>query len=130
MNVKSKAERVEKRRRRVRDNVQITVLLVLCVFFLTLCRYGWVQIVKGSEMAERVRMQSGEERVAQSPRGTILDANGRELAVSTMTKSLFVDPSHVKDAAALAADLARRLRLGQAAHGAGDVGRRAQAHPR
>ena len=106
MNVKSKAERVEKRRRRVRDNVQITVLLVLCVFFLTLCRYGWVQIVKGSEMAERVRMQSGEERVAQSPRGTILDANGRELAVSTMTKSLFVDPSHVKDAATLAADLA------------------------
>ena len=53
--MKNKAERVKKRRRRVRDNVQIVVLLVLALFFLTLCRYGWVQIVKGAEMSERVR---------------------------------------------------------------------------
>ena len=114
MNVKNKAERVKKRRRRVRDNVQIAVLLVLALFFLTLCRYGWVQIVKGAEMSERVRMQSGEERVAQSPRGAILDTNGRELAVSSMTKSLFVDPSHVGDAAQLAADLAPIVGLSEA----------------
>jgi len=50
LNVKNKAERVKKRRRRVRDNVQIAVLLVLALFFLTLCRYGWVQIVTGAEM--------------------------------------------------------------------------------
>ena len=112
--MKNKAERVKKRRRRVRDNVQIVVLLVLALFFLTLCRYGWVQIVKGSEMSERVRMQSGEERVAQSPRGAILDANGRELAVSSMTQSLFVDPSHVGDAAQLAADLAPIVGLSEA----------------
>ena len=112
--MKNKAERAEKRRRRVRDNVQIVVLFVLALFFLTLCRYGWVQIVKGSEMSERVRMQSGEERVAQSPRGAILDANGRELAVSSMTKSLFVDPSHVGDAAQLAADLAPIVGLSEA----------------
>ena len=112
--MKNKAERAEKRRRRVRDNVQIVVLFVLSLFFLTLCRYGWVQIVKGSEMSERVRMQSGEERVAQSPRGAILDANGRELAVSSMTKSLFVDPSHVGDAAQLAADLAPIVGLSEA----------------
>ena len=112
--MKNKAERAEKRRRRVRDNVQIVVLFVLSLFFLTLCRYGWVQIVKGSEMSERVRMQSGEERVAQSPRGAILDANGRELAVSSMTKSLFVDPSHVGDAAQLASDLAPIVGLSEA----------------
>ena len=111
MNVNRKAERVEKRRRRVRDNVQMTVLLVLVGFFVVLCRYGWVQIVKGAEMAERVRLQSGEERLLQSPRGRILDANGKELAVSMMTKSLFVDPSHVKDAEALAADLAPIVQL-------------------
>ena len=42
----------------------------------------------------------------QSPRGAIVDRNGRELAVSTMTKSLFVDPNHVENAAQLAKDLA------------------------
>ncbi len=105
MNAKDKKERVKKRKGRVSDNVQITVLLVLGVFFLTLCRYGWIQIVQGAEMAERVRMQSGEERVAQSLRGAIVDKNGRELAVSSMTQSLFIDPSNVKDPSQLALDL-------------------------
>ena len=69
-------------------------------------RYGWLQLVQGSELAERMRYQVGQDYLVQSPRGAILDRNGRELAVSTMTKSLFVDPNHVENPQQLAEDLA------------------------
>ncbi len=70
-----------------------------------MCRYGWLQLVQGSELAERMRYQVGQDYLVQSPRGAIIDRNGRELAVSTMTKSLFVDPNHVENPTQLAADL-------------------------
>ena len=43
----------------------------------------------------------------------ILDRNGRELAVSMMTQSLFVDPNHVQDVDELAADLAPILQISE-----------------
>ena len=69
-------------------------------------RYGWLQLIEGNEMSERMKAQVGHDFAIQSPRGTVLDRNGRELAVSTMTKSLYIDPAHVKDPSAVAADLA------------------------
>ena len=56
------------------------------------------QIVQGDALSQRMRDQSGYEFRIQSLRGAILDRNGKELAVSSMTKSLFVDPNHVFDA--------------------------------
>ncbi|BEU86986.1 stage V sporulation protein D [Selenomonas sp. TAMA-11512] len=104
-------ERVKNRRRKVRDNLQLLVVFILLGFVLTLIRYGWIQLVQGDEMEARVRMQAEEEWTLQSPRGAILDRNGRELAVSTMTKSLFVDPNHVRDAELLASRLAPLIGL-------------------
>lgn len=85
--------------------VYMAAFLLLC-FLVIILRYAWLQIVQGSELGERMRQQVGVDFIIQSPRGTITDRNGRELAVSTMTKSLYVDPNHVKDADELAADLA------------------------
>ena len=73
---------------------------------IVICRYAWLQLVEGSELAERMRYQVGQDYLVQSPRGAIVDRNNRELAVSTMTKSLFVDPNHVENPEELAADLA------------------------
>lgn len=73
---------------------------------VVLIRYAILQLVQGSELAERMRYQVGQDYLVQSPRGAIVDRNGRELAVSTMTKSLFVDPNHVENAQQLAEDLA------------------------
>ncbi len=87
---------------------RITILVVVMMFFILLVigRYAWLQLVQGSELAERMRYQVGQDYLVQSPRGAIIDRNGRELAASTMTKSLFVDPNHVENAEQLAADLA------------------------
>lgn len=79
---------------------------MLALIFVIMLRYGWLQLVQGSELAERMRNQVGQDYSVQSPRGSILDRNGRELAVSTMTKSLFVDPNHVSNAEQVAKDLA------------------------
>lgn len=95
---------------KLRINVQRRIALfigfvLICIVGLSL-RIAWMQIIKGEELAERAQHQVGENRILQSPRGPIYDRQGRELAVSMMTKSLFVDPSNVKDADQLAADLA------------------------
>ncbi|MBR1804870.1 MAG: PASTA domain-containing protein [Selenomonadaceae bacterium] len=82
------------------------VMFLLFLIVVIVIRYGWLQLVQGSELAERMRWQVGHDYSVQSPRGAIVDRNGRELAVSTMTKSLFVDPNHVENPAELAKDLA------------------------
>ena len=83
------------------------VVMILLIFIgIIVCRYAWLQLVRGSELSEQMRWQVGHDYSVQSPRGSIVDRNGRELAVSTMTKSLFVDPNHVENAAQLAKDLA------------------------
>ena len=92
-------------RRKLQRNISWIVLGLWGLFGLIALRYAWLQIIEGSRMADRVRNQTGEERVLQSPRGAIIDRNGRELAISVMTKSLFVDPASVQDANDVAARL-------------------------
>lgn len=95
---------------KLRVNVQRRIaLFVGMLLIMIVClsgRIAWMQLVRGDELAERENHQVGENRILQSPRGTIYDRQGRVLAVSMLTKSLFVDPSQVKDADQLADDLA------------------------
>ena len=93
-------------RSKVQNNIRWLVIGLWGMLCVVTLRYAWIQLVQGDEMAERMRLQVGEDYSLQSPRGAIIDRNGRELAVSTMTKSLFVDPNHVEDPETLAADLA------------------------
>ena len=93
-------------RNKVQSNIRWLVVVLLFGLVIVIFRYAWLQLVQGSELAERMRYQVGQDYLVQSPRGAIIDRNGRELAVSTMTKSLFVDPNHVDNPEELAKDLA------------------------
>ena len=97
---------MKKNRAFVQKRIIRLVMVLLAAMGVVVIRYGWLQLVQGSELAERMRWQVGHDYSVQSPRGAIIDRNGRELAVSTMTKSLFVDPNHVEDPQKLAKDLA------------------------
>ena len=97
---------LRKNRVRVQFRISALVVFLLGMIGIVTLRYAWIQLVQGPELAERMRNQVGIDYSVQSPRGAIIDRNGRELAVSTMTKSLFVDPNHVENAEALANDLA------------------------
>ena len=101
-----KQKRYDMKIKMIQSNIGKLVLVIWGLFGILALRYAWLQLVEGDNLAERVRAQTGEERIMQSPRGAIVDRNGRELAVSIMTKSLFVDPSCVQDADDLAAKLA------------------------
>ena len=100
-------------RAQVQVRIRYMVIVLLAMLLIVVLRYGYLQLVMGEELAERMRFQVGQQYSVQSPRGTILDRNGRELAVSTMTKSLFVDPNHVKDPNQIAADLAPLLGISE-----------------
>lgn len=97
---------MKKDRAFVQKRIIKLVMILLAFMGVVVFRYAWLQLVQGSELAERMRWQVGHDYSVQSPRGAIVDRNGRELAVSTMTKSLFVDPNHVENPKELARDLA------------------------
>lgn len=101
----------------VRNHVQKRIAVFIALLFiviLCLCgRVAWVQLVKGDELSQLAKRQVEESRTLQSPRGAILDRNGRELAISVLTKSLYVDPEVVEDADQLAMDLAPILHLSE-----------------
>lgn len=92
----------KKRMKNIRSMVRGRIAFVAFGMFLILLiltgRYAYLQVVQGDALAQRMRDQSGYEFRIQSLRGAILDRNGKELAVSSMTKSLFIDPNHVYDA--------------------------------
>lgn len=71
-------------------------VLIICML-VVIGRLMWLQVIAGGNLAERLQDQMSFTQDLQSPRGTIYDRNGRELAISIMTKSLFVDPKDVMD---------------------------------
>lgn len=76
--------------------------LIICmwvIFFgvLTIARYGWLQLVRGSELANRSYEMMTNKVVSHHPRGKIVDRDGAELAVSIMTGSLYADPEDMED---------------------------------
>ena len=99
---------MQNERKDIRRGIRAALYVMLAAMVIVVLRYAWLQLVEGDKLAARMRAQVGQEFRTQSPRGPILDRNGRELAVSIMTKSLFIDPSQAqkKDTAALAAGLA------------------------
>lgn len=99
--------------KKVGSHIGLGAMLLWVVLLIITVRYGWLQLVQGDAMATRVRMESGEEQVTPTPRGPILDRNGRELAFSLMLKSLFVDPNNVQNPQDLAAKLAPLINMSE-----------------
>ena len=97
MDMERRKELGKLEQKKVSTHIGIGAMLLWGLLLLITVRYGWLQLVQGDAMATRVRMESGEEQVTPTPRGPILDRNGRELAFSLMLKSLFVDPNNVQN---------------------------------
>ena len=87
---------MKKQRHNVQLRISWLLLVIWCCFGLLLVRFAWLQLVDGDELTERAITIAEENRARQSPRGKILDRNGRELAISRMAKSLVINPGKVK----------------------------------
>ena len=71
---------------------------IICMFILVVLIFGelfWLQVVRRADMNAMADAQSEESREITSPRGTILDRDGRVLAISEMAKSLYADPTMI-----------------------------------
>lgn len=87
------------------------LVFVLAMIFILIIRIGWLQFIEGKRMTAKVANQVKDSQTLQSPRGTIYDREGRELAVSSLTKSLYADPSEIKDPDRVAGLLAPLLEM-------------------
>lgn len=73
--------------------------VVLTVLAIVIVRLFWLQIVRGEVLAKEAMAQIMGEYTEKSPRGSIVDRDGEELAVSIISKSLYVDPASMDDVA-------------------------------
>lgn len=64
----------------------VGIVALLCI------RLFYVQIIEGSQYKEMALNQTEGAQTLYSPRGTIFDRNGKEMAFSIMVKSLYADP--------------------------------------
>lgn len=76
-------------------NINILITIMMGLFAVTVCRYFVLQVVQHDEMEKRIMNIARDNVVRQSPRGKILDRNGRELAISRVAKLLVIRPDKV-----------------------------------
>ncbi len=86
----------------------IIVLVLLGAWAgLITARLYQLQVAEHDRYREIAERQQRDDLTIEPPRGSILDARGRELAVSVTVDSAFVDPSGVDDPEGLAARLSK-----------------------
>lgn len=87
---------IRKLRQRITDRISwVAMVLGLGLIILT-GRLFYLQVWDHAIYAEKNTKLIEKKRKLQSPRGTIFDRHGRELAVSAVTKSLYADPKMLK----------------------------------
>lgn len=71
----------------------VSLSILLCVIGVILAgKLLWTQIIRGHHYEDMALGQTEGIQTLYSPRGTIYDRNGKELAFSIMVKSLYADP--------------------------------------
>jgi cell division protein FtsI/penicillin-binding protein 2 len=87
--------------------------LLFALFALALCvvvaRASWLQGVRGGELRADAQSQQTETVTVPGSRGSILDRNGTELAVSEDAATIYATPYQVEDPPATAEKLAKAL---------------------
>ena len=84
----------------MQENRQRYALLCGIIFFIfasVVVRLVWLQLWSAERFTKLAEQQVTADITSKNPRGKILDRAGEELAVSIMTKSLYVDPFEMVD---------------------------------
>ena len=71
--------------------------IILFIFASVVVRLAWLQLWSAERFTKLAEQQITADVTSKNPRGKILDRDGEELAVSIMTKSLYVDPFEMVD---------------------------------
>lgn len=72
----------------------VFLFLIIDVVLISLAfRVGWVQIVSGEKYEKIAVEQQTRDKIVPAKRGSIYDRNGKELAVSAVTHSVWLRPA-------------------------------------
>ena len=69
------------------------MIVIFLIMILLIVRLGWLQFVKGSWLKEQMYSQLITSRIISPKRGTIYDANGKELAISAAVDTVTINPN-------------------------------------
>jgi cell division protein FtsI (penicillin-binding protein 3) len=83
----------------------------LVALFLIAMRAWWLDTVKAGSLRSRALSQQTENLTLPAKRGTIFDRNGRALAISEDSSTIYADPLLIKNPNAVAAKLAPVVRM-------------------
>ena len=90
----------------------MVIFVIVCITLLGLItRLGWIQIVQGDKYKELANEQQTRDIPIPSKRGTIYDRNGKELAISASSNTVWAKPSEISDPEETSAFLAEILDL-------------------
>lgn len=77
----------------------VFVFILSCLLCMALAfRVGWIQVVASEKYAKMAVEQQTRDVPIPAKRGVIYDRNGKELAISAVTNSIWARPGVVKDA--------------------------------
>jgi cell division protein FtsI (penicillin-binding protein 3) len=80
----------------IERRIGLLFALFVLAFVVAIGRAAWLQAVEGSGLSADAQSQQTETVEIPSQRGTILDRNGRKLAVSEEAATIFATPYQVK----------------------------------
>lgn len=95
----------------IRKRVAFLFLFVALIMVGLGCRLVYIQFFKSSWLTENAIDQRIRDIPVEAKRGVIYDRNGRELAVSASSESVYAIPAEIRDADETAAKLAAILTL-------------------
>ena len=95
----------------IRKRVAFLFLFVALIIVGLSCRLMYIQFFKSAWLSENAIDQRIRQIPVEAKRGIIYDRNGKELAVSVSTESVYAIPAEIRDADETAAKLAAILAL-------------------
>lgn len=76
-----------------RFRIALTIFFV--ILFLLIIRIAWLQFIDGSSLKERAYKQQTTNQILSTKRGTIYDATGKKLALSSSVDTISINPGKI-----------------------------------
>ena len=75
--------------------LKISLIVIILIFVLLICRIGFLQFVQGSELKEAAYNQQAINQIISPKRGNIYDATGNPLATSVQVDTITINPRKI-----------------------------------
>ena len=72
------------------------MITIFILFFILIIRMGYLQFIKSPFLKEKAYEQLVTSRIISTKRGTIYDASGNQLAISSQVDTISINPKSIK----------------------------------